>query len=54
MGTPQLCQQGNGDRRNDERILLEGEDNTRWFCSVQFSCELISFCTKWYIPLQEK
>ena len=24
MGTPQLCQQGNGDRRNDERILLEG------------------------------
>ena len=29
MGTPQLCQQGNGDRRNDERILLEGEDNTR-------------------------
>ena len=54
MGTPQLCQQGNGDRRKDERILLEGEDNTRWFCSVQFSCEPISFCTKWYILLQER
>ena len=24
------------------------EDGTRWFCSVQFFCELISFCTSTY------
>ena len=30
------------------------EDNTRWFCFVQFFCQLICYCTKWYILSQQR
>ena len=43
MVAPLLRQQGNGDQRTEECIFLEGEDTTRWFCSVQFFWELIVF-----------
>ena len=38
---PHLQHRGHGDRKTDECILLEEEDNTARFCSVQFFCELI-------------
>jgi hypothetical protein len=46
---PHLPHRAHGDQGTGESILLKGEDNTAWFCSVQFFCELISFSQRWYI-----